>query len=244
MKTKASTPENHRLYAVGDIHGRLDLLTRLLAMIEADAAAHGRKKKKLIFLGDYVDRGLDSKGVIDRLLGSFGEGVSPIFLRGNHDDCLLRFLEGDDSIVPLWLQFGGAATLASYGVNPYAPSAAPASERIKGLREQLRRAVPDAHRAFLNDTVHAVTYGDYYFVHAGVRPGVALASQTPEDQMWIRDAFLFYPKGMGKMIVHGHTIHSQPDIRPNRIGIDTGAYASGCLTCLVMDGTERTFFST
>lgn len=241
MGTRAKTPENHRLYAVGDIHGRLDLLTRLLAMIEEDAQKHPKKEKKLIFLGDYVDRGVDSRGVIERLTGTFEGGLAPLFVRGNHDDMMLRFLKGEIDVATSWLQFGGAAAVASYGINPFGLQR---KEKLPTLREALTKAMPKSHREFLENTLYAVTFGDYYFVHAGVKPGVKLDKQKRENQMWIRDEFLTYPKGMGKMIVHGHTIQPQPVVKPNRIGIDTGAYASGHLTCLIMDGERRGFFST
>lgn len=241
MGERASTPPNYRLYAIGDIHGRLDLLTRLLARIEKDAASYPDKKKRLIFLGDYVDRGVESKQVLDRLTDAFVEGLDPVFLRGNHDDLFLSFLKGDLSVAPTWLQLGGSATLASYGLNPFG---AINPSKLPSLREALLKVLPPAHPVFLKETLFAVTYGDYYFVHAGVRPGVPLNRQKAEDQMWIRGDFIFYPKGMGKMIIHGHTIHTEPDVKPNRIGIDTGAFATGKLTCLVLDGTTRAFLST
>jgi len=245
MGTRASTPKNYRLYVIGDIHGRLDLLTRLLAMIEADASPHTHKTKRLIFLGDYIDRGLDSRGVIDRLMRSFENGLKPIFLRGNHEDCLLKFLKNDLRFTPIWLQYGGSAGIASYGVNPYLLAAGlKEADKLQHLRHELLDILPRSHRDFFENTVVSVTYGDYFFAHAGVRPAIPLAKQKPEDLMWIREDFLSYPKGMGKMIVHGHTIQPHPDVRPNRIGLDTGAYASGHLTCLVIDGTTRTFLST
>lgn len=237
----ASTPTNTRLYAVGDIHGRLDLLTRLLAMIEQDAALYPKRLKKLIFLGDYIDRGVDSRGVLQRLIGGFGSKLEPVFLRGNHDDRLMRFLDGDLSVGPAWLELGGAATLASYGVNPFSGGK---GDRLKHLHAELSKVFPAEHRAFLDNTLFAVTYGDYYFVHAGVKPGVKLEHQKPEDQMWIRGEFLDHPKGMGKMIVHGHTISAEPEVKPNRLGLDTGAFATGRLTCLIMDGTQRHYLST
>lgn len=242
MGQRARTPAKQRLYAVGDIHGRLDLLTRLLAMIEADAVRYPDKDKKLIFVGDYVDRGVESRGVIERLTGSFGQGLLPHFLRGNHDDCFLQFLNGDLSLTGSWLQLGGIATLASYGVNPF--NQAGKGDKLASLQASLDRIIPQSHRVFLENTVLSLTYGDYHFVHAGVRPGVPLDRQSPEDQMWIRDEFLTYPKGLGKMIVHGHTISPEPDIHPNRIGIDTGAFATGHLTCLIMDGTNRLYLQT
>ncbi|MFA6280094.1 MAG: metallophosphoesterase [Bdellovibrionales bacterium] len=240
-KTRPSTPAATRLYAVGDIHGRLDLLDRLLAMIEADATNHADKKGKLIFLGDYVDRGLDSRGVIERLTGGFAAGLAPIFLRGNHDNMLLDMIKGDLSVAPVWLQLGGTATAASYGLSVFGGVK---ENKMDVLHKSLVEKVPPAHRAFLEDTLFAVTYGDYYFVHAGVRAGISLEKQKPQDQMWVRGDFLASTADFGKVVVHGHTISPEPDIRANRVGIDTGAYASGHLTCLILDGTERTFLQT
>lgn len=245
MARTTKAPPNYRLYAVGDLHGRLDLLTRLLAMIETDAAAHPGKEKRLIFLGDYIDRGVDSRGVLDRLIEPFPKDLLPIFLRGNHEDCLLRFLKGQFDMVSGWLQIGGAALIASYGVNPYALGVGiKEKDKLRHLQSAFLNAFPRAHYSFLENTLFSVAYGDYYFVHAGVIPGRPLARQRPEDQMWIRTPFLSHGGLWEKMIVHGHTIQSEPDVRPNRIGIDTGAYASGRLTCLVLDETERTFLST
>ncbi len=241
MSTLPATPANHRLYAVGDIHGRIDLLNRLLAMIEADATAHPHKEKKLIFLGDYVDRGIDSRAVIERLTQGFAEGLTPIFLRGNHDDMMMDYLKGRMAVAPAWLNLGGVATLASYGLHAFAGHA---KSETKEFAKTFAEKVPEHHRAFLDNTVYHVSYGDYYFVHAGVKPGVKLDKQKPEDQMWIRGEFLFSTQDFGKMIVHGHTIKPEPEVKPNRIGIDTGAFATGRLTCLILDGTERKFEAT
>lgn len=236
-----STPAMTRLYVVGDVHGRLDLLSRLLAMIEADAMQHPDKKKKLIFLGDYVDRGLDSRGVIERLTGGFAAGLVPIFLRGNHEEMLLSMVNGDLSVAPVWLQLGGTATAASYGISVFGGVQ---KHKLEALHKSLAEKMPPAHHAFLEDTLLAVTYGDYYFVHAGVRAGIPLEKQKREDQLWVRGDFLASTADFGKVVVHGHTISPAPDMRGNRIGIDTGAYASGHLTCLILDGEARSFLQT
>ena len=241
MRKLPSTPDKHRIYAIGDIHGRVDLLARLLSMIETDSVIYPEKQRKLIFLGDYIDRGIDSRGVIERLSGSFAKGLQPVFVRGNHDDRFIRFLEGQLDVAPAWLQLGGAAAMASYGVNAFSCAGA---NRLEFLHKELSARIPDSHREFLNNTVFSVTYGDYYFVHAGIKPGIPLAKQVPEDQMWIRGEFLFSDKDFGKTIVHGHTIRPEPEVKTNRIGIDTGAFASGRLTCLILDGTERRFITT
>ena len=241
MKHAPKTPDQHRLYVVGDIHGRVDLLDRLLAMIEADALRHGKKKLKLIFLGDYVDRGIDSRGVIERLMKNFAAKLEPIFIRGNHDDMFVQFVKGDLGIARPWLSLGGAAALGSYGINTLSGIV---SGKIETLHHDVVTKVPASHIEFLENTVLSVTYGDYYFVHAGVRPGVPLEKQKPVDQMSIRGDFLFSDVAFGKIVVHGHTIKAEPEIKHNRIGIDTGAFATGILTCMVLDGTSLNFMST
>ncbi|HAX91553.1 MAG TPA: serine/threonine protein phosphatase [Rhodospirillaceae bacterium] len=241
MRKKPSAPPETRLYVVGDIHGRLDLLTRLLAMIEANATQLTGKTKKLVFLGDYIDRGIDSRGVLERLTGSFAAGLEPIFLRGNHDEMMRLFLKGDLTVAPSWLQWGGAATVASYGVNAFNGVG---EQKIDALYKSFSEKVPPAHQAFLEKTIFSATFGDYYFVHAGVKEGVPLEAQQPEDQLWARGDFLTSRTTYDKLIIHGHTISAEPEVKHNRIGIDTGAYATGHLTCLMLDGTKRAFLQT
>ncbi|HBM91426.1 MAG TPA: serine/threonine protein phosphatase [Rhodospirillaceae bacterium] len=241
MSKKPRTEPQQRLYVVGDIHGRLDLLTRLLSMIEADALAFPERNKKLVFLGDYIDRGLDSKGVVERLLNSFATGLEPVFLRGNHDDRFLALLKGDLSVVPPWLQLGGTATISSYGISGFGPGDGHKAEKIK---KELAKKMPATHHAFFEETLLSVTFGDYFFVHAGLRPNIPLEKQTAEDKMWIRADFITSDHVFEKIIVHGHTINSEPEIRKNRIGLDTGAFATGRLTCLVLDGTKQSFLTT
>lgn len=230
-----------RLYAVGDIHGRLDLLTRLLAMIEADALAHPTKEKIIIFLGDYIDRGLDSRGVLERLSGSFVQGLMPIFLRGNHDEMFLRFLKGQTALTATWLSLGGLTTLASYGVR--APMVLN-EKALKTLIVETRKKVPPAHKDFLEQTLLNVIFGDYYFVHAGAHPDKPLETQTLRDKLTIREPFLSSYKDFGKVIVHGHTIEAKPALHKHRIGLDTGAFATGRLTALVLDGATQHFITT
>jgi serine/threonine protein phosphatase 1 len=241
MKEHPQTPQNMRLYAVGDLHGRCDLLVRLLAKIEEDALAHPDKKKKLVFLGDYVDRGLDSKGVIERLLGSFAAGLDPIFLRGNHDDMFLSFLKGHLEVAPLWLEHGGTAAAASYGVNLLNIGT---KEKLEKIQKELSEKVPAEHIVFLENTIFSVAFGDYFFVHAGVRPGVPLNKQKDIDKIWIRSEFLNSGDDFGIFVIHGHSVRTMPEIKSNRIDIDTGAFATGQLTCLVLDDTERVFLTT
>ena len=154
---------------------------------------------------------------------------------------MIRFLDGQLDVAAAWLQLGGAATFASYGINA-ASGAHP--EKLGSLHRELKAKVPAAHLEFLQNTVMAVSYGDFYFVHAGVKPSRPLSEQRPEDQMWIRGDFLFSDEDFGKIVVHGHTICPQPEAHANRIAIDTGAFATGCLTCLILDGQTQSFMTT
>jgi serine/threonine protein phosphatase 1 len=237
-----SLPEGQLLYAVGDVHGRSDLLRRLLDEIAADAAsASGVQSRTLIFLGDYVDRGPDSKGVIDLLLGRLPEGFDAHFLKGNHEALLLGFVYG---ATPLehWLINGGEATMASYGVDVVRLAASGATE--EAWRSAFREVLPAPHLSFFKSLELSVPVGDYLFVHAGLRPGVPLAAQGESDLIWIRGPFLDYAGSFGKIVVHGHTPGKEPVTLPNRIGIDTGAFFTGRLTALRLEGSARRFLQT
>jgi serine/threonine protein phosphatase 1 len=234
-------PAGTRVYAVGDIHGRVDLLRQLHELIHFDAYRRQAPRNVVIYLGDYIDRGTDSPAVIDLLLDAPLPGFTNIYLKGNHEDSLLRFLV-DATIGPAWLAYGGAATLLSYGVRP--PEAATRREELARVQRDLARRLPERHRRFMAGLTLSHREGDYFFVHAGVRPGVPLEQQIEEDMLWIRDEFLESNAEYGKIVVHGHTITAQPDVRRNRIGIDTGAFASGTLTALVLEGTEWSFLQT
>jgi serine/threonine protein phosphatase 1 len=231
-------PEGTRVYAIGDIHGRLDLLVEIERRIADDAAAAQAARNVVVYLGDYVDRGSQSREVIDRLIDRPLPGFERILLLGNHEDSMLQFLV-DVQIGPAWLAYGGAATLLSYGIGP------PDSDRdFIRVQEDLRAKLPERHLAFLRGLKLRHVEGDYFFVHAGVRPGIPLDDQRPGDLLWIRDEFLLSDRDFGKIVVHGHTIAKTPDIKRNRIGIDTGAFASGTLTCLVLQGDSWSFLQT
>jgi serine/threonine protein phosphatase 1 len=238
----AATPPDTRLYAVGDIHGRADLLRRMHGLIELDTASHPRDRHVIVYLGDYIDRGPDSADVIDLLLQSPVPGCQSVHLLGNHEDSLLRFLD-DVEVGSAWLYYGGLATLVGYDIDV---GDYPWRNEIEMMRLQteLRRRLPVRHRRFLQGLPLHHGEGDYLFVHAGVRPRIPLDRQVREDLLWIRDEFLASPADHGRVVVHGHTITPKPEILPNRIGIDTGAYATGQLTCLVLDGQERAFLQT
>jgi len=237
----ASVPESELVYAVGDIHGRSDLLVALLRLIEADAANAQAAKSTLVFLGDYIDRGPDSRGVVDILLDDLPSGFSVHFLKGNHEALLLDFLAHANRLES-WLTNGGEATMASYGVDVdrlKRTGATPAEWWV-----EFTSALPAAHLEFFRRLESLVPVGDYLFVHAGVRPGVSLAAQRETDLMWIRDEFLQSTEDFGKLVVHGHTPGHEPVVRPNRIGIDTGAVFTDKLTALKLQGQEREFLST
>lgn len=237
-------PPGTRVYAIGDIHGRLDLLDRLLDDIRVDAEHSGGQRIVVVFLGDLIDRGAESRAVVQRVMdgppahGSLA-GARYVTLRGNHEDTLLQFL-ADFSVGPRWFRNGGLEAVRSY-VGEVDAALAHDYPRLQRL---LYRALPTEHLRFLSTNPARHEEGDYLFVHAGVRPGVDLARQDPYDLMWIRDPFLKSEEIWPRMVVHGHTIAPEPEERVNRIGIDTGAYRSGRLTALVLDGADRRFLST
>jgi serine/threonine protein phosphatase 1 len=236
----AMVPNGRRVYAIGDIHGRRDLLTELHRTIMADARSAKNLDKVCVYIGDYVDRGDESRGVIDLLLSAPLPGFRAVHLLGNHEDIMLRFLE-DPTVAPLWIANGGDATLYSYGVDWRVHTQA---DDLESLRLAFRAAVPANHLKFLRSLSLSHAEGDYVFVHAGIRPGRELAQQDAEDLIWIRDEFLSSQADHGCVVVHGHSISPQPDLRDNRIGIDTGAFASGKLTSLVLEGDARRFLQT
>ena len=239
---RSSVPEGTAVYAIGDIHGRADLLTDIHARIAEDPERGNVDRRVIVYLGDYVDRGSDSAGVIDLVMSEEPTGFEKVALLGNHERLMLEFLE-DIERGPLWLRNGGDMTLRSYGVNPGpGPYLDPA--RLTEMQTGLRTRLPGRHLAFFNQLRLMHQEGDYLFVHAGIRPGVPLDQQAEEDVIWIRELFLRSPVDHGKVVVHGHTILPEPEFHPNRIGIDTGAYYTGHLTCLALEGTKRRIIST
>jgi diadenosine tetraphosphatase ApaH/serine/threonine PP2A family protein phosphatase len=230
----ARLPDGMGVYAIGDIHGRLDLLEELLAKIRADADA---SRNTLVFLGDYIDRGPRSKQVIDCLIGLAWPGWDFVALRGNHEQIVLDFLQ-DAGAYDIWRDFGGDETLRSYGVKPPA-----GREDYARAREEFAAAFPPAHLAFFESLPLSYEVGEYLFVHAGVRPGVAIDDQSPEDMLWIRGEFLNWNEPFEKVVVHGHSPSRQPVVKANRIGVDTGAFATGRLTAVALKGEEVAFLS-
>ena len=229
-----------RAYAVGDIHGRLDLLDQLLGKIEDDIAQRPADKVALVFLGDLIDRGPASAGVIERLRTLNGFPARASFLLGNHEEMFLRAIDGEPGVAHDWLRFGGDACAESYGLSPLSLEAAEDARAA----ELLSGAVPAEHLAFLRGFGDSVSFGDYLFVHAGIRPGIAIEDQDPHDLRWIRRPFLSDIQDHGCMVVHGHTITDGVEERSNRIGIDTGAYQTGVLTALAIEDDRRWYLAT
>lgn len=235
--------EGRIVYAVGDIHGRLDLLETLTQAILRDVAKSAPSVRPLVvFVGDYVDRGANSRGVIDALLAVSREPAFEVeALRGNHEAAMLGFLMDVDT-GPVWSSWGGDATLRSYGVTP-PPQNAPLFE-WEDARSAFASALPDTHVAFLHGLPLSLMVGGYLFVHAGIRPGVAIERQAPEDLLMIRSPFLEQAKPLGRVVVHGHTPEAEPYVSPVRIGVDTGAYATGVLTAARLEADAVSFLQT
>lgn len=233
-----AVPEGERVYAIGDIHGCLTQLDALVAAIDADIAANPVARTHLILLGDLVDRGPDSRGVVKRAM-ALVESHGAVVLGGNHEDMFLLAFK-KPSALRSFLRYGGKDTLLSYGIKKKVI----VESEIEELQAAMRDAVPKKHRTFLKGLGDQLRIGDYCFVHAGIDPDIPLAEQRSHEMRWIREPFLSFDGAYEAVIVHGHTISEKADIRSNRIGIDTGAYDSGVLTALVLEGTQRRILST
>jgi serine/threonine protein phosphatase 1 len=229
----AALPEGARAYALGDIHGCADLFAALIDAVEVDDAARGGATTTVILLGDLVDRGPDSARVI-ALARDWQARRAVRILMGNHEEMFLEAMENDE-VLRHFLRYGGRETLLSYPIDPEAYARAELAE----ARALALAAVPADDLAFIRTFEDSIALGDYLFVHAGIRPGVPLDEQRQSDLRWIRETFLNHDQGFGPVVVHGHTIFAEPEVRHNRIGIDTGAYASGRLTALGLEGSAR-----
>ena len=242
-RTRVITPEAPAVppgtvvWAVGDIHGRLDLLAPLVEAIVADLNGINAERKMVIFLGDYIDRGPDSRGVLQLLAGlSRSQGVEWRFLKGNHEQAMLEFLD-DASTGARWCEYGGDRALRSYGLR--VPELAHRTDAWVRVAEDLRHKLTKREKALLESLELSVTMGDYFFSHAGARPGVALDRQSPEDLLWIRQPFLSSATAFERVVVHGHTPTPSVHADQRRIGIDTKAYDTGVLSALRLEGQER-----
>jgi serine/threonine protein phosphatase 1 len=227
----------HRLYAIGDIHGRLDLLEQMIDLINRDIESHAGKAV-IATLGDYIDRGPDSYGVLDRLAKNPFNGRY-VALKGNHEALLEAFLD-NPAIGPDWWRLGGLDTVKSFkiAVEPKISLAG-----FKRVASELRGAMPQAQQEFLKSLKPSLMIGNFFLCHAGVRPDTSLNHQSEDDLLWIREAFLSSQSDFGKIIVHGHTPRREPEVLANRINIDTGAYASGRLTCVALDESGHRFIT-
>lgn len=234
---KPNVPNGIRVYAVGDVHGRDDLLEKLLVKIEHDIVSRASAANHIVMLGDLIDRGPDSRGVLDRLSSFSLPGCKLHILSGNHEEVLLRLMDGEQNVLPSWLKYGGIDTLESYGADVEQIKRA---DEISGL-SLVQATIPASHQALLRSLRDTVRIGDYLFVHAGIRPSIKLHRQSPSDLRWIRNPFLNDNTDHGFIVVHGHTISDEVVERSNRIGIDTGAYVTGRLTALGIEGEERWF---
>jgi calcineurin-like phosphoesterase family protein len=233
-------PSGWRAYAIGDVHGRFDLLERLLGAVHSDLRAHPARKTQLVFVGDLIDRGPQSAEVIEHLRTYRHHGIRTTFLLGNHEEVLLRILHGDAALIAKWCSFGGAECLESYGVDSRQLAKLGEAEAL----EAVRKAIPKAHVEFLESFADSCRFGDFLFVHAGIRPGIEIDQQRQSDLRWIREPFLLDDTDHGFVVVHGHTINPEVEVRPNRVGIDTGAYRTGVLTALGIEGTQTWFLDT
>lgn len=236
-----AVPTGLRVYAIGDIHGRVDLVREIEDKIAHDISVRHPADNIVVYLGDYVDRGYNSREVLDHLIDQPLTRARPVWLLGNHDAWLRDFVRRESDGVS-WLNYGGDATLVSYGVR-LDPGLLEA-DRLEAARQQMVDLVPERHLQFVDALELGFGLGDYFFVHAGVHPSRQLDEQKPNDLIWIRDPFLQHRGSFGKIIVHGHTVVDRPEIHENRIAIDTGACWTGLLTCLVLEGGTRRFLAT
>lgn len=236
---EARLTDGLRIYSIGDVHGCDDMLAAMHEKIADDLAARPCATHRIIHIGDYVDRGPDNAGVIERL-SRLGEADDRILcLRGNHEEMLLDFLDDPLAIGDVWLRNGGDATLASYGLD--VELAGVTDRAFEGLGAAFAASLPSRHRVFLEGLPYWVQFGDYFFCHAGVRPGIAIEEQDRFDLIWIREEFLYSDDDFGAVVVHGHTPADEPEIGSNRINIDTGAVYGGALTCVVLEGRDHHF---
>jgi len=238
LTSNPASADPGRLYVIGDIHGRADLLDRMIAAIARDVGRRPVRDPLTVTVGDYIDRGPDSRGVVERLAAN-PFATDFIALKGNHEALLEAFLD-DPGVADHWRQLGGLETLHSYGIDV---SPLMRGRHYDAASAALREKLPETHAAFFASLPLSLSVGGYFLCHAGVRPGIALTRQREEDLLWIRDEFLDSPADFGKVVVHGHTPREEPEHRRNRINVDTGAFTTGRLTCAVLEGEDVRFLS-
>jgi serine/threonine protein phosphatase 1 len=232
-------PTGQRVYAIGDVHGCAEQLGRLLEMIDRDHAERGAAQQTIILLGDLLNRGPDSAGVVARARRLVDSGVGRL-VKGNHEELFVLASRGDHRAARTLMENGGTATLTSFGLTQHEID----SGNYHDLAQLLKTRIPRDVVGFLERGEEKILIGDYLFVHAGVRPGVPIGEQQSADLRWIRHEFLGSKASHGAMVVHGHSITEEPAEHDNRIGIDTGAYRTGVLTAVGLEGTHRWFLST
>jgi serine/threonine protein phosphatase 1 len=237
---RPSLPAGLRIYAVGDIHGRLDLLNDLLARIDRDRASRPIMRPVHVFLGDYIDRGPSSRETIDRLL-EHAQSSEDVFLKGNHELVAIKGLSDRGPFEQWMRRLGGMETLTSYGLSREDLSGARSTVEIQAA---FHAALPRTHLSFLGDLQLSFTCGDFFFAHAGVKPGIDISRQNEHDLLWIREEFLTSSDDFGKIVIHGHTPTFEVEVGLNRINIDTGAFATGRLTCLVIEESRLSIIDT
>jgi serine/threonine protein phosphatase 1 len=233
-------PEGERVYAIGDVHGRRDLLEQLLARIDADDASRGAARTHLILLGDLVDRGPDSAGVVQLVSDLMKASDHVRLIKGNHEEVLAKAAHGSPRAARGLLEIGGYETLASYGIGRDEAD----HGTLHDLADLIGKRLPADHVALLDGGEDKIVLGDYLFVHAGIHPGKPLDRQSGADLRWIREPFLSARRRDRWMVIHGHTPSESVDIGDQRIGIDTGAFATGVLTAIGLEGEERWFLQT
>ncbi|MEL7096321.1 MAG: metallophosphoesterase family protein [Pseudomonadota bacterium] len=242
-KSQRWTPKGksgQRAYAIGDIHGCLDQTHSLLQKIKAHSDYRDDIDTHVIFLGDLVDRGPNSKGVVELLMDFPFSFAKPLFVMGNHEEMMVRALSGEPELLPEWLEYGGYACAESYGI----PQSQLLGQSTAALEHLLRSAIPKSHVEFLRGFLDYVQFGDFLFTHAGIRPGLSLGNQNSRDMRWIRQPFLNHKGDLGVMVVHGHTISEDVVVKSNRIGLDTGAYKTGRLSAVCIEYDQVSFIDT
>jgi serine/threonine protein phosphatase 1 len=241
MFENAAVEPGERIYAIGDVHGRLDLFDELIDRIRNDQAFRPAAKIRLILLGDVIDRGFEAAELVRRLMAYSAASDRLVVLKGNHEQVMVQALRGDANAMRAWLSLGGGASLQSWGV----PQELFANPHPHSLYKAARRQVSKAELKWLDSRPLTFASGDYLFVHAGIRPLVPLAEQHSASLLWIREPFLSWQGDLPAVVVHGHSARSNgPEVRPHRIGLDTGAFHTGCLTALGLEGNQRWFLST